>query len=126
MKFLSILLIVPTISAFSVAPPSSSCVSSTSAVTTLHAESATSRRTLLSTSFIASAALMGMNLPAFAEEIVDDLAMPTEDEQAKAVSRPFYCLYVLCNKCSVLFHSVKAPKVECSLDENVLKLEKPF
>lgn len=83
MKFFSqILLLAPAVVAFTVAPPSPT---SRSSVVLLNAES-NSRRTLVQNTFVASAAIMGLNLPVSAEEVVDDLAMPTEDEQAKAVS----------------------------------------
>lgn len=91
MKFLhSILILAPTaIAAFSVSPPVTSShnthvTTSKSNIVVLNAESC--RRTLISNSFVATAAMVGFNLPAFAEEVVDDLAMPTEEEQAKAVS----------------------------------------
>ena len=54
----------------------------------LHAEADASRRTFLSSAFLAtSASFVASCPPAFAEEVVDDLAMPTEEEEkAKIVS----------------------------------------
>ncbi len=91
-----ILAVSPTLSsAFSVGKvtPTPTRETATVPLVSLHAKQDFSRRSILQKSIFASSAaaafVMGSNIfPAFADDSVDDLAMPTEDEQAKAVSVP--------------------------------------
>jgi hypothetical protein len=86
----TLIAILPIASAFvAIAPPASPSGSAFA----LHAERASSnvvpssRRSFVSvgTAFVAAAAVVASpSTPAFAEDPVDDLAMPTEEEQKKA------------------------------------------
>mmetsp|Transcript_15740 Transcript_15740/g.19190 ORF Transcript_15740/g.19190 Transcript_15740/m.19190 type:complete len:142 (+) Transcript_15740:265-690(+) len=86
MKILCLSILLPTISAFVIAP-SSTCTQNQqqSTSTTLNANDS-SRRVFLENSII-SASIMGFSLPSIAEDAIDDLSMPSDEEveaQAKA------------------------------------------
>ena len=89
--FSTLLAVLPVASAFVVQAPSPSGCGA------LCAEATWSRRSFMSTAFVATAASFAATSPAFAEESVDDLSMPTEEEQkARAVSFPFLLCGGLC------------------------------